>query len=217
MIIGPIEHKTSIRFKNMDDFERYINPTDLDYDSEDVTFTGYNYILHTPQFNVVKRSAYAKGTSYMQEIGEYHGQNCYVPTSVHCFTKCKKYFKKKDYTEEFLTFIRTEKYRSGVMTSARIQPFCRKNSMNRAFFNGKEITPKSITQGFIALKIHNIHFSLIWKPNDISFNKTIVGELNRNFRVVDNVISDKLVKRFCKNDYKPKKVQSPLANTVVYD
>ena len=24
MIIGPIEHKTNIRFKNMDDFERYI-------------------------------------------------------------------------------------------------------------------------------------------------------------------------------------------------
>ena len=37
MIIGPIEHKTNIRFKNMDDFERYINAIDVDYDSEDVT------------------------------------------------------------------------------------------------------------------------------------------------------------------------------------
>ena len=25
MIIGPVEYKTNIRFKNMDDFERYIN------------------------------------------------------------------------------------------------------------------------------------------------------------------------------------------------
>ena len=41
MIIGPIEHKTNIRFKNMDDFESYINAIDIDYDSEDVTFTGY--------------------------------------------------------------------------------------------------------------------------------------------------------------------------------
>ena len=41
MIIGPVEHKTNIRFKNMDDFERYINAIDVDYDSEDVTFTGY--------------------------------------------------------------------------------------------------------------------------------------------------------------------------------
>ena len=29
MIIGPIEHKTNIRFKNMDDFERYINAIDI--------------------------------------------------------------------------------------------------------------------------------------------------------------------------------------------
>ena len=56
-IIGPIEYKTNIRFKNMDDFERYINAIDVDYDSEDVTFIGYVYKLDTPQFKVVKRSA----------------------------------------------------------------------------------------------------------------------------------------------------------------
>ena len=41
MIIGHVEHKANIRFKNMDDFENYINAIDVDYDSEDVTFTGY--------------------------------------------------------------------------------------------------------------------------------------------------------------------------------
>ena len=53
MNIGPVEHKTNIRFKNMDDFERYINAIDIDYDSEDVTFFGYLYKLDTPQFKVV--------------------------------------------------------------------------------------------------------------------------------------------------------------------
>ena len=91
-ISGPIEHKTNIRFKNRDDFESFIIAIDVDYDSEDVTFTGYVYKLNTPQFNVVKRSAYGKGTNYMQEIVGYHGQNCYVPTSVMCFMKCIKYF-----------------------------------------------------------------------------------------------------------------------------
>ena len=43
MIIGPMEHKTNIRFENMDVFERYINAIDVDYDSEDVTFTAYVY------------------------------------------------------------------------------------------------------------------------------------------------------------------------------
>ena len=41
LIIGPVEHKTNNSFKNMDDFESYINAIDIDYDSEDVTFTGY--------------------------------------------------------------------------------------------------------------------------------------------------------------------------------
>ena len=38
MIIGHIELKTTVRFKNMNDFENYINAIDVDYDSEDVTF-----------------------------------------------------------------------------------------------------------------------------------------------------------------------------------
>ena len=59
----------------MDDFESYINSIDVDYDREvdydrDVTFTGCVYKLNTPQFKVVKRSAYAKGTNYMQETVE---------------------------------------------------------------------------------------------------------------------------------------------------
>ena len=48
MVIGPVEHKTNNRFKNMDDFESYMNAIDFLYDSEDVIFTGYVYILSTP-------------------------------------------------------------------------------------------------------------------------------------------------------------------------
>ena len=107
----------------------------------------------------------------MKEIVEYHGQNCYIPTSGNCFIKCIKYFTKKDYTEEFLTFIRTEKYRSGVMTSARIQPFCRKYNINIGCFDGIRINPQNITQRDIALKIHNNHFCLFWKSNGIIFDK----------------------------------------------
>ena len=43
MIIGPVEHETNIRFKNIEDFESYINAIDVDYGSEDVTFAGYVY------------------------------------------------------------------------------------------------------------------------------------------------------------------------------
>ena len=217
MIIGPVEHKTNIRFKNMDDFERYINAIDVDYDSEDVTFSGYVYNVNTPHFRVVKRSTYGRGTNYMQEIVEYHGRNCYIPTSGMCFIKCINYFTKKDYTEEFLTFIKTEKYRSGVMTTARIQPFCKKYNINIGYFNGKEIWPRTVTQRNTALKIHHNHFCLIWKSDNVSFNQVIENELKPNFKVVDNVISDKHVKGFIKYEYNPKQVKSPLTNVVIYD
>ena len=198
MIIGPIEHKTNIRFKNMDDFENYINAIDVDYDSEDVTFTGYVYKLNTPHFKVVKRSAYGRGTNYMQEIVEYHGQNCYIPTSGMCFIKCINYFSNKDYTKEFLTFIRTEQRRSNVMTSARIQPFCEKYNINIGCFDGTRINPRNLTQRDTSLFIYNNHFCLLWKSNCISFNQVIENELKPNFKVVDNVISDKHVKSFIK-------------------
>ena len=38
-----------------------------------------------------------------------------------------------------------------------------------------------------------------------------------NFKVIDNVLSDKHVKSFIKYEYKPKKVQSQLTNMIVFD
>ena len=37
----------------MDDSESYMNEIDADYDSGDVTSTGYVYKTYTPQFNFV--------------------------------------------------------------------------------------------------------------------------------------------------------------------
>ena len=193
MIIGHIEHKTNIRFKNMDDFESFINAIDVDYDSEDVTFIGYVYKMNTPQFNIVRRSAYGKGTTYTQEIVEYREQNCYIPTSGMCFIKCINYFTKKDYTDEVLTFIRSEHRKSDVMTSARLQPFCRKYIINIGCFDGTRINPRNLTHRNTSLFIYNNHFCLIWKSNGFSFNQVIENKLKPNFKVIDNVISDKHV------------------------
>ena len=60
MLIGPVEHKTNIRFRNMDEFENFINAMDIDYDSEDVTFYKFVHLfiykLNTPQFKVVNEA-----------------------------------------------------------------------------------------------------------------------------------------------------------------
>ena len=194
MLVGEIEQKTNISFKNVDDFESYINAIDNSgYDSEDVIFTGWLYKLNTPELRKLNRSQYGRGTDFKQDIVEYVGNNCYIPTSGNCFIKCINYFTKKDYTEDFLTFIRMEQRRSNVLTSARVQPFCRKHNINIDCYDGFRVCPRNITQRNTALKIHNNHFCLIWKSDGVSFVGAI-KDLKDNFKVVDNVISDKHVK-----------------------
>ena len=77
----------------------------------------------------------------MQENVEFHGQNCYIPTSGHCFIKFFKIFTRRDYTKDFLIFIRSEKYRAGVINSARIQPFCRRYKIKIGCFDRTRINP----------------------------------------------------------------------------
>ena len=43
MLIGEIELKTKIRFRNVEDFETDFNAIDVDYDSEYVVFTSWLY------------------------------------------------------------------------------------------------------------------------------------------------------------------------------
>ena len=77
MLVGEIEQKTNIRFKNVDDFENYINAIDNSgYDSEDVIFIGWLYKLNTPEFKKVNRSQYGRGTDFKQDIVDYIGNNC---------------------------------------------------------------------------------------------------------------------------------------------
>ena len=102
------------------------------------------------------------------------------------------------------------------MTSARVGLFCRKYNINIGCFDGTRINPRNLLQRDISLSIYNNHFYLIWKSNGISFNQAI-RELKDNFKVVDNVVSDKPVKSFIIYEYNPKKVKSPLTNIVVYD
>ena len=103
------------------------------------------------------------------------------------------------------------------MTSARIKTFCRKYNIDIGCFDGTRKNPRNLTQRNTALKIHENHFCLIWKSENISFSQVIEDELKPNFKVVDNVISDKHVKSFIKYEYNPKKVKSPLTNIVFYD
>ena len=90
-----------------------------------------------------------------------------------CFIRCINYFTKKDHTEKFQDFIIKEKYRSGVLTSAGIQPRCKKYDINVGCFDGMRIIPRNTTRRNISLCIYNDHFCLVWKSNGTSFDQAI--------------------------------------------
>ena len=97
MLIGETEQKTNIRFKSLDDFETYISAmNNCGYDSDDVVFKGRLDKLGTLEFKKVNRFQYDRGTDFKQDVDEYIGNNCYIPTSGSCFIKCIKYFTRKD-------------------------------------------------------------------------------------------------------------------------
>ena len=83
------------------------------------------------------------------------------------------------------------------MTSARVQPFCRKHNINIGCYDGFRVCPRNITQRNTALNIQNNHFCLFWKSDGVSIDEAI-QELKDNFKVVDNVLSDKHVKSYNK-------------------
>ena len=86
MMIGEIEQKTNIRFKNVDDFEAYFNVMDNGgYDSGDVIFTGRLDKSNTREFEKLNRSQNGRVTDFKQDIVEYIGNNCYILTSGNCF------------------------------------------------------------------------------------------------------------------------------------
>ena len=133
--VGDQLRQTHIRFRNISDYEAYINSTDEGYDAEDAIFNGYIYKINTPQFNLVKRSQYGNGCHFKHEINEYRGNNCYIPTKGYCFHKSINFLSSEDYKQQYLYFIRIEKRRSNIMTKARIQPFCRANNISLGYYN----------------------------------------------------------------------------------
>ena len=216
LLVGDQVRQTHVRFRNMDDFEAYINSIDQDYDSDDSIFIGYIYNIDTPQFNKVNRSQYGNGCSFDKIILEYKGNNCFIPTKGYCFVKCINFLTGQDYKQQYLEFIRNEKRRSNIMTKARIQPFCRANIINLGYWDGERVFPGIVTNRDSALYLYNIHFCVIWKSENVSFNQA-VKELKDNFKMVDNYITEENVNACFKYEFTPKKIESHLTNFIVYD
>ena len=214
--VGDQIRQTHVRFRNEDDFEAYINSIDEGYAADDCIFNGYIYKIDTPQFKKVNRSQYENGCSFDKIIIEYRGNNCFIPTKGYCFIKCVNFLTGQDYKDKYLDFIRNEKRRSNIMTKARIQPFCRANNINLGYWDGERVFPRSVTNRDSALFLFNNHFCVVWKSEGVSF-KQAIRELEENFKIADNYITEENVKSHFKYEFIPKKIESHLTNFIVYD
>ena len=98
--VGDQIRQTHIRFRNISDYEAYINSIDEGYDAGDCIFNGYIYKIDTPQFIKINRSQYGNGCSFDKIVIEYLGNNCYIPTKEYCFIKCVNYLTGQDYKQQ---------------------------------------------------------------------------------------------------------------------
>ena len=64
----------------MDGSESYITAIDQDYESEEAISNGYIYKNNTTKFNLHNTSEYGNGCDFRDEIIEYRGNNCFIPT-----------------------------------------------------------------------------------------------------------------------------------------
>ena len=87
------------------------------------------------------------------------------------------------------------------MTSAIFQPFSEKHIINIRCYDGYRVRPRIIIKRNITFFMYKNLLYLIWKSIVFSFNKAI-EDLKTNFNFGDNVISDKLFKRFIAYEYK---------------
>ena len=82
------------------------------------------------------------------------------------------------------------------MTSAKIQPFCKKHNISLGVYIPKqqEILPRSVTERRICLFIHKNHFCVFWKTVKTNFTDAI-KELEKKFEYQPNHVTDNILKQ----------------------
>ena len=176
-------------FKDGEQLDKRIEKINDKYDETlNITFTG-DLIRYNKTFNKIQRSNYGAGCDVFGKIVEYRSNLCNIPEDNECFRKCLEFIRKKDFSQQYRDFIKESQRNKKIMTSAKIQPFCKKHNINLGVYYPKqqEILPRSVTERRICLFIHENHFCVIWKTVKTNFTDAI-KELKKNFEYQPNTI-----------------------------
>ena len=183
-------------FKDGDQLDKSIEKINDKYDETlNITFTG-EIIRYTKTFNKIQRNDYGTCCDVFRKIVEYRGNLCYIPEENECFRKCLEFIYKKDFSHQYRENIKESQGNKNIMTSAKIQPFCKKHKINLGVYNPKQqkSLPRSVTEQKICLFNHKNQFCVIWKREKTNSTDAI-KELEKNFEYQPNHINEKLLKQ----------------------
>ena len=126
---------TNAFFKDRDELNHRIDKINEKNDeSIPITFTGI-IIKYNKIFIKVRRSYFVTDCDRFKKIIEYSGVLCYIPEENECFRKCLEFIYKKDFSEQYREIIKDSKRNKNIMTSARIQTFCKKHNIDLGIYN----------------------------------------------------------------------------------
>ena len=110
-------------------------------------YTG-NIYRYFEVYKKVNRSEHGRGANEFNNILEYKGENCYIPSENGCFLKCFNYIFKKEFSMEFFEFIQSYKRRPNVMNRCRIPDFCNRYKIDIGIYdlNSERILPRTVKQ-----------------------------------------------------------------------
>ena len=213
------EIDTNRFFKDSDELAKFIDKIlDKCDHHPSIYYTG-NIYRYFRNFKRVTRSEHGRGANEFNDIQEYDGGNCYIPSGNGCFLKCINYIFDKDFSMQYLEFIQLYKRRTNVITRCRIPEFYTRYKIDIGIYdlNSKRILPRNFKQKNICVHIHKNHYCVIWKRNRKDSLLNGVNEVERNFKYVKNKINENNLKQRILYRFPKHEPIAQLENLFIFD
>ena len=213
------EIDTNRFFKNSDELAEFIDKILDKYDDHPSIYYTGNIYRYFRNFKRVNRSDHGRGADEFDDIQEYEGERCYIPSGNGCFLKCINCIFDKDFSIEYFEFIKSYKRRPNVMARCRIPKFCKRYKIDIGIFdlNSKRILTRVVKQKNICVHSHRNHYCVIWKKNRKDFLLNGVQEIEKNFKYVKNKINENNLKQRLPYRFPKHEPMNQLENVFVFD
>ena len=213
------EIDTNRFFKDSDELAKFIDKILDKYDNHPSIYYTGNIYRYFKNYKRINRSEHGRGANEFNNIEEYNGNNCYIPSGNGCFLKCINYIFKRDFSIEYFEFIKSYKRRPNVMSRCRIPEFCNRYKIDIGIYdlNKQRILPRTVNQRDKCVHIHRNHYCVIWKKNRKDSLLNGVKEVDENFRYVKNKINEDNLKQRIRYRFPKYEKIDQLKNVFVFD